>query len=231
MRQSNRSWRMAALAGLAAACVGCSGSAESNGPGGPGAKGNGPNGSVEGPDGQAANEKPGKVEPPPPPTIPKVVLDDALKATCLVWVDDAMPPGQLPDLEGNLHPIKDLFGKKLTVVVFWTKGNLYALQELQDLGKDVVEPYSDKGVAVVAVNVGDPPEQVRQALQLTGAAVPVLLDTDGAYFGTVATEKIPRTYVCGADGKILWFDPDYSEATSRNMIQTIRVALGEIGKR
>ena len=229
MRQSNRSWRRLALAGLAAVCVGCSGSDESNGRG---AKGNAPNGSVEGPNGQATNGKPGKVEPPPPATIPEVVFDDARRAASKVWVDDTMPEAQLPDLEGNLHPIKDLLDWKLTVVVFWSKGNLYALQELKDLGGDVVEPYADKGVAVIAVNVGDPPEQVRQALEMTGAAVPVLLDSGGAYFGTVATGKeIPRTYVCGADGRILWLDADYSEATSRDMIQTIRVALGEIGKR
>jgi peroxiredoxin len=231
MRQSHRSWRMVVLAGLAAACAGCGGSEGSGGPGGPGAKGNVPAGSVESPDGQVPTEKPAEVKPPPPPTIPKVVFDNALKATCKVWVGDKMPDGQLPDLDGNLHPINDLFGKKLTVVVFWSKGNLYALQELEDLGNDVVKPYSEKGVAVIAVDVGDPPEQVRQALKMTGATLPVLLDSSGSYFAKVATEKIPRTYVLGPDGKILWFDADYSEATCRNMLQTIRVALGETGKR
>jgi len=231
MRQSKRSWWILALAGLAAICVGCGGSDDSNGPGGPGTKGTGPNGSVEGPNGQAVNEKPDTVEPPPPPTIPKVVFDNASKAFCKVWVGDPMPEGQLPDLEGTVHPIKDFFGKRLTVVVFWNKSNLYALQELQDLGGDVVEPYADKGVSVVTVNVGDPPEQVKQALKMTGATVPVLLDADGAYFNTVATQKLPRTYVFGADGKILWFDADYSEATSRSMLQTIQVALGETENR
>ena len=232
MRQSNRSWWMVALAGLVAICVGCNGSGETNGAGGPAPKGNGPGGPVEGPNGAAAPEKPVKEAPPPPPTIPKVVADGAFKATCKVWVDDPMPAGQLPDLDGNAHPIKDLLGNRLTVVLFWCKDSMYSVEELQDLGKVVLQPYKEKGVAVIAVNVGDPPEQVRQALKMTGAAVPVLLDSGGAYFGTVATgKKIPRTYVLGADGKILWFDPDYSEATSRNMIQTIRVALGEIGKR
>jgi thioredoxin-dependent peroxiredoxin len=85
-------------------------------------------------------------------------------------------------------------------------------------------------VAVITIDVGDTPQQVRQALETAGAKLPVLLDRDGAYFAKVATERLPRTYVLDAKGKVLWFDTEYSEATSRGMIRTLQAALRETGK-
>ena len=225
MRRSNRWRRMAVLALLAALCAGCGGSDDpknGNGPA-PGEK------LAKGDNGQLPPEVKPEEKPAPPPTIPEVVLDQALKATCLVGVGETRPEGQLPDLAGVPQPLKGQFGEKLTVVVFWNKDSLQAQMELQDLGKDVLAAFADKGVSVVTVNVGNTAEEVRQTLELTGAKLPVLLDADGAFFAKVASERLPRTYVVDADGKILWFDVEYSESTSRGMIQTIQVALGELG--
>jgi peroxiredoxin len=233
MREATRSWRVLVLAGIAMSCLGCGGSGKSDGTDagkGQAITGTGQNAPVEGEGGESDTEKPERAEPPPPPTIPKVVMEDSLRTTCLVFVGDKMPDAELPDLEGKSHPLSALLGKKLSVVVFWSKENLYGLQELGDLSKDVIQPYADKGVAVVAVNVGDTAQAVRQAIDMAGAKLPVLLDTNGAYFARVAKERLPRTYVLDAEGKVLWFDTEYSESTSRGMLQTIRVALGEIGK-
>ncbi|MDZ7618293.1 MAG: hypothetical protein U1E05_14905, partial [Patescibacteria group bacterium] len=54
--------------------------------------------------------------PPPPPTIPKVNLTESLNATCLIGVGDSIPEGELPDLEGKPHAIRDSLGEKLTVL-------------------------------------------------------------------------------------------------------------------
>lgn len=165
--------------------------------------------------------------PPPPRTIPKVVLTKSLDATCLVKVGDSFPDGDLVDLEGQAQTLQVLWGSKLTVVVFWAGDNPYAQQELQDLQRSVAEPYESKGVQAVGINVKDSPETVRAKLDQAKATFPNLRDADGVFFAKVATAKLPRTYLLDAEGKILWFDLEYSTATRRNLLQAIQVALGE----
>ncbi len=175
-------------------------------------------------------------KPPPPPTIPPVELGDTLRATCLVEVGHTMPDAQLRDLNGTVHALRRLYGEKLTVVFFWSGQGPSAIQELADLGTDIAEPYAEKGVRVVAVNVRDTDEDVRKSIDLAGATIPVLLDPAGSFFSKVATEKVPRTYLLqttqdaegNLQGKILWFDVEYSRSTRRNLKQAIQVARGGI---
>ena len=171
---------------------------------------------------------PKKVEPPPPPTIPKVTMADTDLAKCRVRVGDAMPDAELPDLSGKKLALRSLYGKKLTVVVFWTGTSIYALQELQDLQTDVAKPYADKGVRVVGVHEGEDAKAARESLETAEATFPSLLDPGGAYFAKVGTERLPRTYLLDATGKILWFDIEYSRSTRRDLQQGIKVALGEL---
>ena len=185
---------------------------------------------------QVPPDEPPKVEePPPPPKIPEVHLTDALRETCLVGVDDAMPEAELVDLEGQKQPLSGLRGEKLTLVFFWTRGSsqfsaMAAQMALEDLEKDVHEPYSDKGVQVVAVNESDTAEAVKETAEEAGVTFPSLLDPDGALFAQVAKERLPRPYLLDAEGKILWFDLEYSEPTRDNLMQAIQVALGEMGE-
>ncbi|MFH1268957.1 MAG: redoxin family protein [Planctomycetota bacterium] len=184
----------------------------------------------------AVVETPAAEEPPPPPTIPEVLLTDALRQTCLVAAGDPMPDGELSDLEGQKHAFGELFGEKLTVVFFWTLGTtefspLAAQGALEDLQMDVYEPYAEKGVGIVAVNEGDAAETVRKSVEEAGAGFTNLLDPDGALFARVATEKLPRVYLLDADGKVLWFDLEFSRTTRDNLVQALQVALGESGER
>lgn len=183
-------------------------------------------------------ETPVAEEPPPPPTIPEVLLTEALRQTCLVAVGDPMPDGELSDLEGQKHVFGELFGEKLTVVFFWTLGStelssLAAQMALEDIQMDVFELYAEKGVAVVGVNEGDAAEAVQERVEEAGTRFANLLDPNGALFARVATEKLPRIYLLDADGKVLWFDLEFSEfsrTTRDNLVQAIQVALGESGE-
>jgi peroxiredoxin len=221
-----------AVAAVVGCLVGCPGSdAPDPGSGGPVQEQPAPS---EQPVEEAAAVKPVE-EPPPPPTIPQVFLTEALRQTCLVVADDPMPEAELPNLDGEKQSLPDQFGEKLTVVFFWTRGGtefsaMAASQALEDLQMDVFEPYSEKGVRVVAVNEGDTPEDVKATLEEVGATFTNLLDSDGALLAKVATEKLPRPYLLDAEGKILWFDLEFSRTTRDNLMQAIQVALGEIGE-
>jgi peroxiredoxin len=178
--------------------------------------------------GDAQPEAAAEQEPPPPPTIPEVQLTETDLAKCRLGVGDAFPVGELPDLGGEPHSLSSLYGEKLTVVCFWTSKDIYALAELEELMWDVVEPFGDKGVAVVGINVGEEPAVVREKVEMTGADYPILLDADGSFYAQISTAQPPQTYLLDDEGKILWFDIEYSQGTRRDLLQAIRVALGEI---
>jgi peroxiredoxin len=184
---------------------------------------------------QSAAGQPAKqAEPePPPPTVPEVHMPEALRDTCLVFVGDEMPGGELADLEGNTKSLAELRGEKLTVILFWNRGEelfaqMAATAALEDLQKDVAEPYGSKGVAVVAINVKDSAEGARQNVDEAGAKYPILSDPEGEYFAKVATQDLPRVYLLDADGKLLWLDVEFSRTTRRNLMQAVQVELGEI---
>jgi len=166
-------------------------------------------------------------EPPPPPTIPTVNLTESLRATCLVFVGDQFPEGELVNLDGATHSIRDVLGPELTVVLFWNSGNLHSVVQLEDLARDFAGPLAERGGRIVAINVGDTPEEAAEAARQAKADFPVLLDPEQAYFGKVATERLPRTYVLDAEATILWFDLEYSRSTRRHLEQTIDVALSD----
>ncbi len=169
----------------------------------------------------------------PPPSIPKVVMDEARRATFRVWVGQTMPDGPLANLQGEPAGLRSLLGQQVTVLVFWNSQSLSALEELQDLAKDLLPKYHPRGLRVVAVNVGEEASSAQKALPPAASGLPLLLDPNGQYFAQIAQQApksdiplLPRTYLLDAEGKVLWLDIGYGESTLRGIETTVQAALG-----
>jgi peroxiredoxin len=157
-----------------------------------------------------------------PATIPPVLLSKQHEALCSVKVSDTMPAIELEQLGEGRKSLAELAGSTATVVVFWKSDRRMALEELADLGPDVLEPYGRAGVSVVGIAVGESADGAQAALQKAGANFPTLLDAEGSAFAQVGSERLPRTYLIDPQGKILWFDIEYSLATRRELQQALR---------
>lgn len=157
--------------------------------------------------------------------MPGVVLSDQHAALCKVKVGDQFPALELPNLAGEKKSLNELFGSKLTLVVFWNGKQPTGIEELSDLARYHLPRFGDKGLAVVAINTGDAAAQAGELSQKAGAAYPVLSDADGAALSQVATSKLPRSYLLDPSGKVLWFDLEYSPTTRRDLAQAIRFTL------
>jgi peroxiredoxin len=160
-----------------------------------------------------------------PAVIPPVALSKGEESLCRVKVGDTMPAIELDQLGGERKRLTDLAGKTATVVVFWKSDRRMAHQELADLGPDVLEPFGEAGVAVVGIAVDESAESAQEALKLRGANFSNLLDVDGSAFAQVGSQKLPRTYLVDPQGKILWFDIEYSLATRRELHQALRALV------
>ncbi len=170
---------------------------------------------------------PEPVEPPPKPTIRKTTFTQQQADTNLLNVGDAMPNAALQDMAGRPVELHSLFGKKLTVVCFWSGEGTSSLQAISELEKYIAKPYAEKGVAVVGINRGDSPQTIKDKVDVAAAKFPILQDPAGEYFKKVATATLPRVYLLDAGGKILLFDIQYSRSIRRDLIQGIDVALGK----
>lgn len=156
---------------------------------------------------------------------PRVVLSVKHANTCIVKVNDMFPAMELPDLRRKRFSIQQNLGQQLTVVVFWNTQRLFSREQFRRMQKEVAEPWSLKGVNVIAINVGDDVATVDAFSKKVGAKFPVLLDTNAAAWKKVSKGSVPRMFLVDRQGKILWFDIEYSQGALRNLRNAIEYHL------
>ncbi len=147
----------------------------------------------------------------------KVELTEGHRELCKVLVGDPMPAITLPDLSGEQQALSNLLGERATIVIFWTDNLFMARQQLADIEPDLLTPFAEQGIEVVTVAVGLSSEAAQQHLADARAMAPTLIDSDGAAFALVGQERLPRTYLLDADGRVVWFDIEYSRSTRREL--------------
>ena len=190
-----------------------------------------PSADVEHPGGKEP-AKPGEVVSAPAELVvpaelhqPSVVFSTEHAQTCKKLVGDTMPDLKLADLDAKDLSLVGLRGSKLTVVVFWSMKEALGREQFQKLESEALGRFRGHGVNVVAVNVGDEPDKVRQVYQAAKATFPCLVDKNKTAFAEVATGILPRTYLLAADGRILWMDLVYSRTTRRELNNAIHFYL------
>ncbi len=158
-----------------------------------------------------------------PAKIPPVLMTKRDESMCRVKVGDAMPAIALPKLGGGKAKLAELYGRNATVVALWKSDRRMTAQLLADLEPDVIKPMrGNEGVAVVGIVVNESEAAAKAALEKAGAHFTNLLDADGQAFAELGSGSLPRVYVLDSNGKIVWFDIEYSMATRRELHQVLR---------
>lgn len=159
-------------------------------------------------------------QPKPSKGIPPVLLTAGHQALCKVGVGDQFPAIELPKLAGGEASLQQLAGKQGTVVCIWRPDRWMSRAALKDLAglakSDVAEGFTFVGIAV-----GQSADAAQAELQKAGAEFTQLLDAEAATLAQVGPDSLPRLYVLDAQGKIVWFDIEFSEATRRELRQTL----------
>ena len=106
-------------------------------------------------------------------------------------------------------PVQIKAGTNIYVLVFCTlsRVNDFALTNLSNLQKK----YQDKGLVAVAISA-EPAEQIKPFVQLKGAKIEFAVAADDEARATTASYQqafkqvlLPRAYVVGKDGNVLWY--------------------------
>ena len=116
-------------------------------------------------------------------------------------VGNLAPDFQLNNLDGELVSLSDFRGKPV-LINFWATRCTYCRVEMPYL-QQVYEEWSDKGLVLLAINIGENSSQVRKFIQDNNLSFPVLLDTEesvGEKYNTAV--GIPITFFIDEDGII-----------------------------
>lgn len=179
---------------------------------------------------EVADEGPTEFKLPPPPDYlvePQVVLSEAHRKTSLIGVGDLMPALTLKDRSGNAKEVASLLGENLTVVVFWDENNVLAKEQISRLAREVVQPFGAARVNVVSVYCGESPDSIDKLIPTEVAFGHVfLIDSNRQALRVVATRHFPRTYLLNAEGRVVWFDLEYSRSSARELTNAIHFFLG-----
>lgn len=165
--------------------------------------------------------------PPPPPEIKPVVMSQEHLETCIVRTGGEFPRGTLANVSGDEQSIEQLLGTTCSVILFWSEDDPYGVAALRELNLGVQQQYANSGVQVIGVHVGEDTEAAKARIDETGATFPQLVDPDGSYFSSVASEMLPRVYLLDTSGTVAWFDVEYSRETRRLLLDAIAAITAE----
>ncbi len=107
----------------------------------------------------------------------------------------------LKDLQGNTVSLSDLKGKKV-LLNFWATWCPPCKAEMPDIEK-VYQEYKDDGLVVLAVDIGEKQDKVKEFVENNGYTYTVLLDTDQAVASKYNISAIPASYFIDPEGNVV----------------------------
>lgn len=141
--------------------------------------------------------------------MPKVVLLIILTWVLLVTgctepsgarVGGPAPDFRLENIDGQSISLSGPRGSPV-LINFWATWCPPCRDEMPYL-QQVYEEWSDKGLVVLAINIGESPSEVKKFLQTHNLSLPVLLDTEENAARKYNITGIPTTFFIDSDGII-----------------------------
>ena len=151
----------------------------------------------------------------------------------LVKTGQQVPAFTVKMFDGTTVNIQDLKGKVVLVnykgktifLNFWATWCPPCRQELTRVQKDIIDRFKGRDFVFLPISRQEKYETVKAFREKTGYTFPMGLDTDRKVFALFATESIPRNFLIGKDGKIVFMEIGYSEESFQKLIQEIEKAL------
>ena len=144
-----------------------------------------------------------------------VITGDAAEISAIpAQVDFPAPPIKLYDLNGKQVSLDDYRGQVILINNWATwcppcKAEMPTLQTFYEL-------YQDRGFVLIAIDAGDPVDDVQEFTQSYGLTFPVWLDPDSEVLSIFRNDALPSSYVVDSDGsvRLAW-----TGAISLNMLE------------
>jgi thiol-disulfide isomerase/thioredoxin len=135
------------------------------------------------------------------------------------------PPLRLPDLDGKVTDLRDLVGQ-VVLVNFWATWCPPCVEEIPSLER-LKTLREQQGLAVVTVDVGEEPAEIREFLADKPVSFPVLLDPDALAFAGWNVYAFPTTFLLDRQHRIRYAVFGALHWDSPEVLRTVDQLLGE----
>ena len=115
-------------------------------------------------------------------------------------IGNLAPDFQLKDLDGKTVSLSDLRGKPV-LLNFWATRCPPCRFEMPFL-QQIYEEWSDRGLVLLAIDIGESSAGVKEFLEDNNLSLPVLLDSDQRVALRYSITNIPTTYFIDRNGII-----------------------------
>lgn len=123
------------------------------------------------------------------------------KESTIISAGDVAPDFKLENLEGDLIQLSDYRGQGV-FLNFWATYCKPCEEEMPYM-QNQYEYFKDKGVTILAVDVGESILTVKPYIERKGLTFPVLLDRGEAVLDAYGVGSIPVTYLIDKDGIVI----------------------------
>jgi thiol-disulfide isomerase/thioredoxin/dienelactone hydrolase len=135
------------------------------------------------------------------------------------------PPLALRDLQGHIRQL-DRYRGKVVLVNFWATWCPPCVHEMPSMER-LYEKLKGRPFEILAINVGESPDTVKEFIERHGYHFPVLLDPKGEAYSAWKVYVYPTTFILDRKGQVryasvggvLWDDPSVA-GTVRKLMNT-----------
>ncbi|MCY3883761.1 MAG: TlpA disulfide reductase family protein [Gammaproteobacteria bacterium] len=116
-------------------------------------------------------------------------------------IGDAIPDFSGTRLSGEVISLAEFRDEQVVVLDFWATWCQPCVQGMPTL-QELHEELGELGVQVLAINVGEDIDTVREFIETEGYSFPVVLDQDSQTKSEFGVQGIPQLFVVGKDGSL-----------------------------
>ena len=149
---------------------------------------------------------------------------DEIAATTLINKGDKAPDFTVEMVDGSQITLSKLKGK-VVVVNFWATWCPPCREELTHVEKELIERFKGKPFVFLPISRGEKKETVEAFRKKMHYTFPMGLDPQQTIYKKYASNYIPRNFVVGKDGKVIYTSVGFTPEEFKDMIEVISKAL------
>ena len=150
--------------------------------------------------------------------------EDQIKATTLINKGDKAPDFTVEMVNGEQITLSKLKGK-VVLINFWATWCPPCRQELTHVQKEIIDRFKGQDFVFLPISRGEKKDVVMSFREKQGYTFPMGLDPTQEIYKKYASNYIPRNFVVGKDGKVIYVSVGFEPAEFATMIKTIEAAL------